>query len=83
MDRSRVEVPGALMGYLHVCDWCGKTSDDIKGWRIMKIPSGPRDVTLCSGECVILWEQDRAVKVAAAEAAGTKRRRWWQQQEGS
>lgn len=82
MDRPRVEVPGALMGYLHVCDWCGKTSDDIKGWRIVKIPSGPKPL-LCSGECIILWEQDRAVKVAAAEAAGTKRRRWWQRRDGS
>lgn len=67
-----------MMGYLHVCDWCGKTSDDVKGWRIVKIPSGPKPL-LCSGECVILWEHEQAEKVLTPP----RRRRWWQRSEGS
>jgi hypothetical protein len=82
VDRPRVEVPGTLMGYLHVCDWCGKETKDIKGWRIVQIPNGPQPL-LCSGQCVILWEQDQAAKRAARDVAQTKRRRWWQRRDES
>jgi uncharacterized iron-regulated membrane protein len=63
------------MGYLHVCDQCGKTADDIKGWRIVKIPGGPSPL-LCSGGCVILWERDQAAKMSVQVPQAKRRWKW-------